>query len=542
MNVSELSKHCKLKFGKSTIHGHNGKDLFCGGYILEKSGITLSFSNGVFELRSGNSIRLIKSYKAAAGLRQYADPKAERVLQRLFVKHYPAPTSPLPSFLDAHQHDGVRWILTRSRSYLAHAPGAGKTIEALVASWLTKTDGQTLFIVPPSLTANWAREVHHFWDLLAPDSHVWPSVGVIPETRHASFTAWGAEFIICPDSMLTREWVLSRLESMPKRFVAVDEASRFKDPKAERTKALFGGQLKGGRRAKGLVYTARHSVLLDGSPLLNRPMELWAPTYAMCPEAIDWMDENAYGFKFCGATINERGNWEFKHSSNETELHNRLTRDFMHVVPESALSHPERRRSILVMTVDARSPEARAWERRNLARLSLTDIDEKLAGQGEIARFRRELGVRKAAWVAEYIHDRISTKGESILLFAWHREVVDALAAKLAKHNPGVVYGGTAEANREQVFTEFQAGTRKLIIGNIAAMGRGHNLQQADRVVFAEFSWTDELNKQCEKRASRKGSDKLFVRCDYIVSPNSMDETILQAVFRKADTVRKVIG
>jgi hypothetical protein len=509
---------------------------------LKKSGITLSFSNGCFELRCGNQVKALKSPKAAAGYAQYADDKAKRVMQRLFVKSYSLPTRPLPSFLDAHQHNGVRHILTRSRSYLAHAPGAGKTFEAIVAAlWTPETDGktQTLFVVPPSLTLNWEREVHHCFDLLGPEG--WPSIAVVPESRRAVYTGWGSDFIICPDSMLTRDWVLDRLESLPTKFVAVDEASRFKEARAERTKALFGGQLKGGRRARGLVYRARHAVLLDGSPLLNRPMELWAPTYAMAPECIDFMDENEFGFRFCGATLNARGNWEFKHSSNEEELHDRLTKTFMHVVPESELSHPERRRSMLFMNSDVRTRDMRDWEKRNLAKLKLADLGESLANQGDVARHRRELGARKSPWVAQYVSERIE-QGESVLLFAWHREVVGELAVRLSRYSPGIVYGGTDERVREAAFADFQNRKRRLIIGNIAAMGRGHNLQRASRVVFAEFSWTDELNKQCEKRASRKGSDNAFVRCDYVVCPDSMDEVILQAVFRKAEIARKVIG
>lgn len=91
--------------------------------------------------------------------------------------------------------------------------------------------------------------------------------------------------------------------------------------------------------------------------------------------------------------------------------------------------------------------------------------------------------------------------------------------------------------------SDLQKGNCRLIIGNIAAMGRGHNLQRADRIVFGEFSWTDELNKQCEKRASRRGRDQAaFVRCEYIVAPNSMDEAILGSVFSKARNVKRVIG
>ena len=116
------------------------------------------------------------------------------------------------------------------------------------------------------------------------------------------------------------------------------------------------------------------------------------------------------------------------------------------------------------------------------------------------------------------------------------------IADELRNLNPGVITGETRMPERERMFLEFQNGTCRVIIGNIGAMGRGHNLQRASRVVFAEYSWTDELNKQCEKRASRKGSTMQSVRCDYIVAQGTMDETILNAVFTKAKNVKKVMG
>src|SRR5690606_18432983 len=46
-------------------------------------------------------------YKAAAALKRYADERARKILNRAFVKRYPLTRLPLPTFLDAHQHDGV---------------------------------------------------------------------------------------------------------------------------------------------------------------------------------------------------------------------------------------------------------------------------------------------------------------------------------------------------------------------------------------------------------------------------------------------------
>ncbi len=485
--------------------------------------------------------------KAAARFRFVADERAERIFERALVKRYETPSTPLPRFLDPHQADGVRWILTRSRSYLAHAPGAGKTAEAIIGAMLTKGIGKAVFIVPPSLTANWAREIGKFWELAHHDEHskrylpAWPAIAVIPDSSRQDFTGWNADYIIVPDSMLTKLWVYSRLGQLDIKFIAVDEASRFKESTAQRTIALFGGVLKDGRKAEGLIQKARHAVLLDGSPMPNRPMELWAPTYAMAPECIDFMSQSDFGFRYCGATLNKFGQWEYKHSSREGELKQRLQKDFMHVVTEDRLGHSERKRSLLFMNDDVRGAVQKKWELANLSKINFDELDEETS-QGKLASFRAELGLKKVEWVADYTRMRLE-QGENVLLFVWHREVAFKLMDALCSFGPCLVIGGTDSEERERAFEEFQAGRRKLIIGNIAAMGRGHNLQRADRIIFGEFSWTDETNLQCEKRASRKGRDaELPVKCDYIVCPNSMDEPVLNAVFKKAARVKKVIG
>jgi SWI/SNF-related matrix-associated actin-dependent regulator 1 of chromatin subfamily A len=476
---------------------------------------------------------------SAVTFRKYADDHVERIFKRRLQEHYHFDRA-LPLELDPHQRKGVRWVLSRKRSYLAHAPGAGKTAQAVIAACLASGDGQTLFIVPPSLTLNWNREILKCTEWLKRPDY-FPTVGIIDKTENQNSVAWKADFVICPDSMLAKDWVHPRLRSIPWKFIGVDEGSRFKAWDAERSLALYGGTV-GDRHFPGIFLDARHVVFLDGSPMPNRPMELWAPTYALHPEAIDCLDQNDFGYRYCGAKPNEYGQWEFLHSSNEVELKEKLQKDFMHVVTEAELSHPERLRSMVIMNEDVRTREHRTWERKHLS--SITDIDEN-ASQGDLARFRRELGIRKVPWVARYVRERLEDKNESILLFAWHREVCEQLAIQIAKSyrtTPGIIYGGINPVLREKFFQDFQSGKDKVLILNITAGGRGHNLQKADRAIFAEFSWTDETNRQCEKRGSRRGSDKAFLRCDYIVCPNSLDERVASSCFTKEKRVKRVIG
>lgn len=521
---------------------------------LATFGTTLSFRQGKFFIdgapfskreklrvdpswaRQNDGRYVTTELRAAQVFRRFADEATEKLFHRVFQEFYfEAPDlPPLPSFLDPIQVKGVRWALSRKRSYLAHAPGAGKTCEAVVCGAYAEGDGQVLFIVPPDLVTNWERETVKFMEMM----NRWPYVETVSSGKDPLRIDWEADFLIVPDSLLAKTWVYKNLYKRRFKVLAVDEASRLKEPTAERSIAFYGGRYKINTYG-GLFQRARHTILLDGSPVLNRPMELWAPTYALDPEAIDCMNQDDFGYRFCGPRQTERGQYTFLGSSNEAELRERLQKTFMHVVTEDQLDHPERQRSMLFMSEDVRSREQKAWEQSSFNKYD--DIGQK-ADQGDIARFRKELGLRKVSWIAQYVRERLEDKQESILLFAWHREVCEQLLVELSKFKPGLVIGGVPKEEREKIFARFQAGKCKLIIGNISAMGRGHNLQKTDRVIFGEFSWTDELNKQCEKRGSRRGSDKEFVRCDYIVCPDSMDEKMLGSIFTKEKRVKRIIG
>jgi SWI/SNF-related matrix-associated actin-dependent regulator of chromatin subfamily A-like protein 1 len=519
----------------------------------------LTFHDGKFLFQNVSSIKLRKKLRedpfwksgkddsfetkdlgAARKLRAYADHKVEKLFKRTFQEKYGSPVYTATQrkalqALDPHQRTGIEWILSRKRSYLAHAPGAGKTAEAIVAACLSKGSGQTLFIVPPSLTLNWEREIWKFTELLG----IFPTIGMVRRSDDKESVAWKADFIICPDSMLTKPWVYGHLLEIVWKFIAVDEASRLKEAFTHRSLAFYGGMNAESRYYRGLFRDAKHVTFLDGSPMPNRPIELWAPTYALDPESIDCRSYDDFGYRYCGAKPNEFGQWEYLYSSNEEELKAKLQRSFMHVVTEDELEHPERRRSMLVMDEDVRTFEQKTWERNNFPRTF--QISEDLS-QGDMAHFRKELGIRKVRFISNYVRDRITEKNESILLFVWHRTVALKIWETFNPLELGIVIGGTPATMREDFFRKFQKGEIKLLVMNILAGGRGHNLQRADRVIFGEFSWTDELNKQAEKRASRKGSKKKFVRCEYIVCPNSMDERILSSIFSKERRVKKVIG
>jgi len=503
---------------------------------IEDSKFRIKLSKNPAWKNLGDDTFSTKELKEAAEFRKFADEKCESILRKRLQEYYNIGVPILKkdiNFLDSHQIEGLHHILSRKRSYLAHAPGAGKTAQAIIASFYSIGTGKILFIVPPSLTKNWEREIWKFSDLL----DIWPEYEIISTLKEIIYRA---KIIICPDSLLSRKDINDKLLEIDFKFIAVDEASRFKDPFSQRSLSFYGGKFDK-ISYKGLYLNARYVVFLDGSPMPNRPIELWAPLYALDPESIDCLNYDDFGYRYCGARPNERGVWEYKYSSNEKELQEKIQKNFMHVVNEDRLNHPERLRSIIVMNEDVRSIDQKNWEKSSIALFNTRNKIKEEFSRGEMAHFRKELGLRKTKWVAEYVEEKLE-KEETILVFTWHRDVCDKLALLLSKFSPILVKGGMGNKERELAISSFGDKNQRLLIGNIAAMGRGHNLPQASRCIFAEFSWSDETNKQAEKRASRKGSVKKKVRCDYIVCPDSMDEIILNSLFRKEKRVRKIIG
>lgn len=460
---------------------------------------------------------------------KYYDMEARRALDRLtneilydaatWSKHLNA----LRTVLERHQGKGVYHLLTRKRSYLAHAPGAGKTLQAIAAHWIRRASTEparpSIIICPPSLVANWRREILKWSPKvraaigMKPQSTTISPVGINPNTRAVFFDS-RADFIICPDSILFQ--ACKQLAQVQSNITAVDEASRFKTPTSRRSQALYGA---------GLVQAARHFVMLDGSPITLGAVDLWAPMYYLDPEAIGFRTFQEYCDHY---TVTEETRFGVKYagSKNLPELRKSFFARFGHGVAEKDLYHPVRLREIV--QVGESNFDTEQFGERGLAELgTMPSLDE--TGNDSLAEYRRMVGLEKISPALDYIQKQLAN-GKRVLVFAYHRQVCEKLAAAL---NTVPLYGGVSPHIREYELDQFKRGRTKAIVGGIGPMGRGHNIQEADLAIFVEFSWSDEENKQAEKRISRMGNDALVTPCAYLALKDSVDERILTAVMRK---------
>lgn len=486
-----------------------------------------------------------KQLGVAVRLREYADHSAENRIRREMIQVSPwSGRLPHPKHLTPYPYQkdpAATFALSRNRSYLGLAPRLGKTVvSALVRNAL---DAPAVFITPPFLTRTIEAEFN-----------AW-SVGGLKVVRYepgACFPqSWG--IVIVPDSIIHREEVrdgiLDMAEDLGGPILFVDEAHRYKSPDAARTKSLLGA-----KGIRGLIKSFDRVVFLSGTPMLNRPIELYPILRAAAPETIDFMTRVEYGMKYCAGHLVEetcpkcfgragrncryckgqggfKNGYDFSGASNLDELRSRIHGKFM-LRMETVEGLPPTVEEMVIL--GERPPKLAKMEQAILAKHSPEDLVAGTVSSDHVATYRKELGKIKVKPAIDFIRSLLEDGEESILVFAFHREVVQTLAEKLKKFRPLVIQGGVSNAERDAIQKEFQSNAeRRLFIGNYVAAGLGLRLSKANRVVMVEYSWTPAENRQAADRANAVNAGKAELLVQYLVLENSLDRKVIEANLRK---------
>lgn len=476
--------------------------------------------------------------RIAQHFKHYADQRAQRQLGRIFLerKHCNENVLTWPESLTPknYQKYSALYALERNRSYLALEPGLGKTIVAALIS-STLPDQPFVYVCPPYLVETVAAELQK-WD---PHRYlrIYPEP---PAPRRHNY--------IVPDSQLHDDILRGNIGKLlaqahakgMRPVLIVDEAHRFRRLSSRRTRALF----------QAYVPAFKHIVFMSGTPMPNRPFELWPILSECAPETIDFVSEVEYGQRYCGGRYEEGKGWNFNFASNVEDLANRVHGKFMlrlrkeDVLPELPAKIEE------IVVIGAELPVTIAkLDAQLLRQASPEDImAASLAPQVRhteetlpLSTYRRLLGTLKAEASEKFIRGVLEDTEDNILVFAFHSEAILYLKERLQDYSPPVIIGSTpAEVRKENVrkFQDKDLGHR-LLIANYVAGGIGFDLTKASRVIFVEASWNPADNQQASDRPHRVGQ-KDVVLVQYLVFKNSLDRQIIETNIRKEQTTRHI--
>ncbi len=474
------------------------------------------------------------SAEVASRLRQYADVETEEQIQNSFIAvkpwaglipHRPELT-PLP-----FQPGAARFALERNRSYLALDPGLGKTIvTALIMNALSTPYVQSFVVVVPPFLALNTREEFRKWLCWDATIHIYGD----PEPVYAGGLRPVHQILIVPDSMVgdplgARSALYALIEKLGREGATlfVDEAHRYKNMEAQRTQGLFI-----------IARYFKRVVFLSGTPMPNRPMELYAILSKFAPETIDFKSERDYGLHYCAGYFDGFG-YDFRGASNIRELAAKVRGLFMLRLRKKDVLRdlPDKTEELIFIAEDVPAKMA-VVDKQMLKEHSPEDLMRGKLGSPHLSTYRRKLGVAKAPLAVAYIKELLADTDEAILIFAEHTEVIERLAKGLAKYKPVVITGKVNKNIRNGLVLDFQRDkTKRVFIGNIKACGVGFTITKATRVVFAEFSWVPGDNDQAADRTHRIGQ-KDHVLVQYLVFKNSFDRTVMETNLKKRQTTR----
>lgn len=363
----------------------------------------------------------------------------------------------------------------------------GKTLQVLAAV----PEGVRMIVVcPAAVKAVWAREAARFRPELdvsvckGRGSFRWPEPGEIVILN----------FELLPEIVP---------EGCPRDLVLVsDESHAFKSFKAIRTQR-FRALGKAVRERGGKTW------LLTGTPLTNRPPDLWGVLQAAGLAEATFGSWPFFAECFGGyqqyVTATQKV-WVWGTPRSE-EVAGRLRAVSLRRHKADVLTDlPAKRYEVLTETeLRARDRKAldRVWAEIEAAGLG---ADEE-TGKKKLPAFERmsearAIIARAKLPLLDAIVEAHEDAQEPLVVFSAHKAPVEEIGRRPGW---GLLTGDVSAEERAVLVNDFQIGKLKGLACTIQAAGVGLTMTAASHVVFVDLDWTPALNAQAEDRLHRIG-------------------------------------
>jgi SWI/SNF-related matrix-associated actin-dependent regulator of chromatin subfamily A-like protein 1 len=408
------------------------------------------------------------------------------------------------------QRHGVHFLMDRKYALLADEVGVGKTPQVITAARLLNLK-DVLVICPASIKYDWADRLEA-WGWPRGNVHVIDTKNVKTE----SLRSLGV-FVVNYD-IIWRKNVAKYLAGRAYDLLICDESHFLKGSGSKRTKAVFG--------ARGYKSRSQRVWFMTGTPILNRPEELYTTLRYLVPERLEgYQDYIAYTRRYCNGHDGAWG-WVAEGATNLEELSEKLEGFML-----------RRERDVLPELPD---------KIMRLVHVERTDELDRLIfeqhADPQVKSVRQKIGLAKMKEVIAYVKDLLSAE-DKIVVFTYHHSMIDGLYEGLEKFNPVRVTGESSAKLKHSLVKQFMTDDKcRVFIGQIEAIGTGVDGLQgvARHAVFAEISYVPGINQQAMGRLHRNGQKQKTI-FDFITVRDSLDENIIEKNLFKSEVVQKLM-
>jgi SWI/SNF-related matrix-associated actin-dependent regulator 1 of chromatin subfamily A len=432
------------------------------------------------------------------------------------------------------QMAGLEFVeLTDGKAMIADEMGTGKTIQAMSVLQLHPERRPAIIVCPASLKFNWRTELE-LW-LTTNDK-----VQVINSGKAAPISA----SVVVINYEVLGKW-MEEIKRINPKIAIFDESHLIKNVGTGRTKA-----------ASELAKQVPYRIELTGTPVLNRPLELYSQLTILDPvkyppKAQDPQAYYRFAYAYCDPKQVEftkrdgttETHWTFNGASNLDQLNNELKGLMIRRTKEQVLPElPDKRRSAIPMALsNVREFNTQLQDFKKWLLLNRDRHDASLEALPKLEYLKQMCVEGKMKSSIDWLENSFIANGQKVVVFTMHQSTIDTLIEKFKDVSVSIC-GATSQKDREKAVIEFQNNPNILMfIGNIKAAGVGITLTAASSVVFLEFDWTPGIHDQAEDRCHRMGQ-KNAVNCYYVLADNSIDCVILEMLERKRHVVEQIVG
>jgi len=408
----------------------------------------------------------------------------------------------------------------KGRALLADEMGLGKTIEALL--WVKRHPKArpVIVICPASLKWMWEAFVHRVLKIRCE---------VLSGTTPPKKGLMGKHSFLIINYKILPYWI-KHLKKLKPKILLIDEPHYIKNAKTERTKAV--------RKLKKVKYI----IPIGGTPLVNRPVELWTILHLIRPDL--FKDKLPFLIRYCNRKWSPFG-WDVSGASHLKELHRKLNSTMMiRRLKKDVLSElPDKIRYTIPLEIkreeydEALNDFIKWLTKKSISKAKRAARAKKLVQMGYLKRLAAEL---KMKLVLSWIDNFLEEDDGKLVLFCIHKNIIEILHNKYKKICV-VIDGKVPMKNRQRAVRSFQNNKQvRIFIGNIQAAGVGITLTAASSLAFVEMDWVPGHHTQAEDRIHRMGQ-KNAANIYYLIAKNTIEENLCKLIQKKQKILASIL-
>ena len=436
----------------------------------------------------------------------------------------------LPEFLRPYQRRGVEWLAHLAdhgcHGLLADEMGLGKTVQIVALMRARPIQGKShLVVCPASVVPVWQEELRRF----APEMHVFVLKNGVDFAHESRTGVWLASY-----AQLRNHRAL--LDAHEFGYAILDEGQFIKNPDAKVTNTCF-------------TIQARHRIVLTGTPLENRQLDLWSIFHYLLPGLFGTRTD------FETALLNEREATMEKlrrqlepfilrrtKAQVATELPPKVEVDVL--CPLSELQRTEYAR-VCREGLDRLGDDInRAMREKAFGFLSLLTRLRQICCDPDLLPWLNAdpAASGKLTILAERLAEVISS-GHKVVIFSQFVMFLRRVEEVLAQQFPDVprfeLTGATLD--RQKPVQDFQQCEQAaFMLVSLKAAGTGITLHAADYVFLLDPWWNPSVEEQAIDRVHRIGQTRtVFVY--RMVTHGTIEERITALKAEKKQLFRRII-